>query len=391
VLAVLAIAATLGAAQSPNRQIQPTLSLAPPYFAELSYWNTGGTTQITEDFLRLTADRQHQRGRVTAAVPANIGDAWEVDVKFRVTGQADQFFGDGLAFWYTEKPLQEGPVFGAKDYFKGMGLFFDTYDNRDRRHAHRHPYISAMVNDGTRSYQYDYNSFSSTEADLGCHAEFRYRFRTSRVNVVRITYKDRQLSVDISLVDGQWQPCFRRENVDLPSGYYFGMSASTGDLSDNHDVLGMDVFKLPGSGAAPETVSSGHAPQQEEDKPTEEEMESINTIVSDTQIVKVLKQQAETHAEKLSNMHKKIETEMQTLNSHIVSIITKLQAAENEMDRRVRALEDRMHRKVQGVVEHSESTSKAWIVPFLALSAVVVGVVAFAVRKYRHLMKTHLP
>lgn len=119
-------AAVLCAAQSPNRQIQPTLSLAPPYFAELSYWNTGGTTQITEDFLRLTADRQHQRGRVTAAVPANIGDAWEVDLKFRVTGQADQFFGDGLAFWYTEKPLQEGPGPRAPSAPRAAHVSFST-------------------------------------------------------------------------------------------------------------------------------------------------------------------------------------------------------------------------------------------------------------------------
>lgn len=61
-----------------------------------------------------------------------------------------------------------------------------------------------------------------------------------------MTYKDRRLVLSISLVDGKWAPCFTRENVDLPSGYFFGVSASTGDLSDNHDVLDFEVYRLPG-------------------------------------------------------------------------------------------------------------------------------------------------
>lgn len=41
-------------------------------------------------------------------------------------------------------------------------------------------------------------------------------------------------------------------------------------------------------------------------------MESINNIVSDTDIVKALRTQAESHASKLSKMHRKIESEMQS-------------------------------------------------------------------------------
>ena len=31
--------------------------------------------------------------------------------------------------WYTEDSGNLGPVFGAADNWKGMGLFFDSYDN----------------------------------------------------------------------------------------------------------------------------------------------------------------------------------------------------------------------------------------------------------------------
>ena len=34
------------------------------------------------------------------------------------------------------------------------------------------------------------------------------------------------------------------EGVQLPTGYYFGMSAATGDLSDAHDVISVRMFEL---------------------------------------------------------------------------------------------------------------------------------------------------
>ena len=30
----------------------------------------------------------------------------------------------------------------------------------------------------------------------------------------------------------------------LPTGYYFGMSATTGDLSDNHDIVSIKTYEL---------------------------------------------------------------------------------------------------------------------------------------------------
>lgn len=41
-----------------------------------------------------------------------------------------------------------------------------------------------------------------------------------------------------------WKECFRVERVRLPTGYYFGISATTGDLSDNHDILAVKLYEL---------------------------------------------------------------------------------------------------------------------------------------------------
>ena len=36
---------------------------------------------------------------------------------------------DGLAFWYVRENNQLGGVFGSKNEWDGLGVFFDTYDN----------------------------------------------------------------------------------------------------------------------------------------------------------------------------------------------------------------------------------------------------------------------
>lgn len=33
------------------------------------------------------------------------------------------------AFWYTAQRGTEGPVFGSNDQWKGLGIFFDSFDN----------------------------------------------------------------------------------------------------------------------------------------------------------------------------------------------------------------------------------------------------------------------
>lgn len=42
----------------------------------------------------------------------------------------------------------------------------------------------------------------------------------------------------------EWKNCVDISGVRLPTGYYFGATAATGDLSDNHDIISMKVYQL---------------------------------------------------------------------------------------------------------------------------------------------------
>lgn len=41
-----------------------------------------------------------------------------------------------------------------------------------------------------------------------------------------------------------WKPCFNVDGVELPSGYFFGFSAATGDLSDNHEIIAVRLYEV---------------------------------------------------------------------------------------------------------------------------------------------------
>lgn len=68
-----------------------------------------------------------------------------------------------------------GDVFGSKDYFRGLGIFLDTYSNHNGAHSHSHPYISAMVSNGSLHYDHDSDGTHTALGNehTGCEAKFR--------------------------------------------------------------------------------------------------------------------------------------------------------------------------------------------------------------------------
>lgn len=65
---------------------------------------------------------------------------------------------------YTAQQGTVGPVFGANDYWTGMALMFDSFDNDGQRN---NPYVSVMINDGTRSY--DHQTDGAQQVLSGTH------------------------------------------------------------------------------------------------------------------------------------------------------------------------------------------------------------------------------
>ncbi|XP_053822469.1 VIP36-like protein isoform X2 [Vidua chalybeata] len=245
-LAVLAVVLGLGgaAAEQTEEHLKREHSLSKPYqgvgSASSGLWDLLGNAMVMTQFIRLTPDVQSKQGAVWNRVPCYLRD-WEMQVHFKIHGQGKKNLnGDGFAIWYTKDRMQPGPVFGSKDNFLGLGVFVDTYPNEEKQQERVFPYISAMVNNGSLTYDHDRDG-RPTELG-GCTAMVR---NLNHDTFLVIRYVKRRLTVLID-IDGkhEWRDCIDVPGVRLPRGYYFGTSSVTGDLSDNHDIISLKLYQL---------------------------------------------------------------------------------------------------------------------------------------------------
>lgn len=218
-------------------------SLIKPYqgvgSSSMPLWDFQGSTMLTSQYVRLTPDERSKEGSIWNHQPCFLKD-WEMHVHFKVHGTGKKnLHGDGIALWYTRDRLVSGPVFGSKDNFHGLAIFLDTYPN-DETTERVFPYISVMVNNGSMSY--DHSKDGRWSELSGCTADFRNRDHDT---FLAVRYSRGRLTVMTDLEDkNEWKNCIDITGVRLPTGYYFGASAGTGDLSDNHDIISIKLFQL---------------------------------------------------------------------------------------------------------------------------------------------------
>ncbi|GFV21946.1 VIP36-like protein [Trichonephila clavipes] len=205
--------------------------------AHLAHWDLSGTAHLAETAIRLTPDEASAQGAIWNNYPLMSND-WEFHIQFHIHGKGVHLNGNGMAFWYAKEPLTPGHVFGSKDYFSGLGIFIDTVENAAAPHNHRHPYLSAVVNNGSFPYHHDEQGTAGQIG--GCHLQARNlewptKLAISYISDVLTVYLDTQGTET-------WTQCFRAVGVHLPTGYFLGASASTGEHSDNHDIVSITTL-----------------------------------------------------------------------------------------------------------------------------------------------------
>lgn len=217
-----------------------THSIQKPYLDQdfqSRWWDFGGTTVVdSANRIRLTYDRQHSTGWLWSRLPITATN-YEIEFEFAIHGKGSGIFGDGMAMWLTSSRAVTGPVFGNKDEFEGLGIFFDTYKNG--RTGTAFPYVSAMLGDGKTKYDADHDGRDTELA--GCSA--RGIRQTSVPTKAKLTYyKDGYLRLDLQYKkEGEWTECFNVKGTNLPNVMYLGFTAITGEVSDHHDVINRTI------------------------------------------------------------------------------------------------------------------------------------------------------
>jgi hypothetical protein len=201
------------------------------------FWQHGGSTLIGEDYIRLTPDAQSKSGYLWNTPRLSVFD-WETELEFRIGGSG-RLGADGIGFWYVRDTLEEGPVFGSKDAWDGLLVAFDTFDNEG---AHDNPYVAVILNDGTKKYDGAGDDGKAMQLG-GCTSPFRNPGRNSKARIRYLgTQKKLSVMLETSGTD-TWVTCFEGQ-AELPRGYYLGVTAATGGLSDNHDIYGIKTVIL---------------------------------------------------------------------------------------------------------------------------------------------------
>lgn len=203
------------------------------------WFDFGGSCIIRSDqYIRLTGQQASQAGWIFSRVPLTATN-WEIEVEFNIHGTGN-LFGDGMAMWITKQRAEMGSVFGMKDQFEGLGIFFDTYKNN--RPGTVFPYVMAMLGDDHTPY--DQANDGKANELAGCSA--RGLRNADFPTKAKVTYfQDKQLTLDLQYKrEDEWTRCFEVSNVKLPSVTYLGFSAETGELADNHDIISVQTKNL---------------------------------------------------------------------------------------------------------------------------------------------------
>jgi lectin, mannose-binding 2 len=207
-------------------------------------WRTAGTTVVNNNFIRITPDRQSKKGALWSRKAIDSASMSSV-LKFRISGQGKNFYGDGLAMWIVQSSYYtEGDLHGFQEKFKGIGIIFDTFKNIETVNVHRD--VTVLVNDGEKTWA------MMTEDVQGCNINVRYHAERADFSVedaskakVIINGNNLQLMVD-ARDTGDWIECVNLKNLPLSSDWlkdaHIGLTATTGQLADNHDVLSLVTY-----------------------------------------------------------------------------------------------------------------------------------------------------
>ncbi|KAM0705345.1 hypothetical protein Q7P35_008135 [Cladosporium inversicolor] len=151
---------------------------------------------------------------------------WTVDFEFRTNGQ-DQGSGN-LQLWLTkEKKQVETNSIYTVEKFDGLAIVIDQYGGRGGS-------IRGFLNDGSQNFK----SHASVEALAFGHCDYSYR-NLGRTSKLRVTSQN---GLTVSIDD---RVCFSSNKIDLPSNYFFGVTAATSESPDS-----FEIYKFIASSAA---------------------------------------------------------------------------------------------------------------------------------------------
>lgn len=251
---------------------------------------------------------------------------------------------------------------------------------------------------------------SRDDFNIHNHAEARFSYNADT--------KKFKVTIDAK-GDGKVKDC---AEADIPldkswaDNIYVGISAATGQLADNHDILSFNIYKTDDINQIPDEEKK----KLEEEK-NEKESEFNNEVIKAggdvsqmNPIEKALHEKInglELQTEiKLGDLEHHLEHQLTAVNDELKQTIGKIQkqgdASEeriielekklkelleqkvnSEVNQRLQAVERALHQEIDSEVTKNQGK---WKWPFVLLLIGLIGLSFVFYRKYKYIMKTHI-
>lgn len=225
-------------------------SLIPPFVGDwwqegVPHWELGGDAVVTDKFVRLTPNQGGKFGYIWNTQPIDNPN-WELKVAIIARNRRSPT-ADGFGVWLVANPPTEaddhaGPLNGMHGDFRGIGVVLDTYDNDGQRD---NPSAALVVNMEGRKRDWDMDRDLSGDSRLKCTFDFRTTTNVPAELILR--YENSKLSFHmINRERGLHRDCGEIPQIDFPTdvNFYFGLTATTGHLADNHDIAAVELRPL---------------------------------------------------------------------------------------------------------------------------------------------------
>ncbi|KAI4939061.1 uncharacterized protein J4E92_000343 [Alternaria infectoria] len=203
--------------QKAGQQISPDYTTVPHFVIQGS---DDYVPQILSDRIILTPPYPGgKRGSIWAQDPLHHSGDWTAELDFRATGM--ERGGGNLQLWYIkDSQARETPAsLYTAPKFDGLVLVIDQYEGHGGS-------VRGFLNDGTK----DIRAHPDPDTLAFGRCDYAYRNR-GELTPIKLHHAEGFLEV---IVDGE--TCFKTNKVDLPEGYYFGVSASSAENPDSFEV-----------------------------------------------------------------------------------------------------------------------------------------------------------
>ena len=335
----------------------------------------------------------------------------------------------------TDPQHRGGKVQGHNEFFTGFGVVLDTFVNAETAATHKD--VSLLMSDGTQSVLKN-----PQHHIMGCDADFRYHegrddFSPSEhFAALKVVFAHGGISVYLdSKGQGEFKTCISGQQMpDMPNDWWttahHGVTAATGQMTDNHDVMSLQVWK----GIVDVDVYDEQSPLD-----VAADWETGDAKVDNAIRAAVSSLEARL-SERIQKLEHHLEHQLVAVQEDLVDMVKEVDAKENVAEQRLKDVQQALRRglasevgskmstqvesrlavlelqladsmkehvasnvadvrsDLAGVRSRAEEAARlsaeaggGWFLPFCVLLAVCGGVGFYAWRMQQKLRKSHLP